>query len=78
MKSIRYKDKLYIKLKSLSQNSSSYHTALANFKTYSKILKQTIQTAKKNYYNNCFENFKTDMKKTWSTINNIMNKSKKC
>ena len=76
IKSIKYKDRLYIKLKSLSLNSNSYHTSLSNFKTYSKILKQTIQTAKKLYYENCFHTFKTDMKKTWSTINDIINKAK--
>lgn len=66
LKSISYKDKLYIKLKSLSGNSPQYQTSLTNFKTYSKILKKAIQEAKKLYYENCFQTFKTDMKKTWS------------
>ena len=77
LKSILYKDKLYVKLKSLPLNSPQYQSSLINFKTYSKILKRTIQQAKKRYYDDCFQKFKTDMRKTWSTINNLLNRSKK-
>ena len=77
LKSISHKDKLYVNLKSLSLDSPQYQTSLINFKTYSKILKQAIREAKKLYYENCFRMFKTDIKKTWSTINDIINKSKK-
>ena len=76
LKSISCKDKLYIKLKSLPHDSPHYETSLINFKTYNKILKRAIQQAKKNYYDSCFQKFKTDMRKTWSTINNLINRSK--
>jgi len=76
MKSIRVKDKMYVHLKSIDRNSPSYETTLVNFKTYSRILKQMIKNAKKTFFSNCFENYKSDMKKTWETINGILNKNK--
>jgi len=77
LKSIRYKDKLYVKLKSTPTNNENFEQRQINFKTYSKILKHTINFAKKNHYQNCFEKFKCDLKKTWSTINGILNRNKK-
>lgn len=77
IKSIRYRDKLYVKLKSLSPEHQQYQAALINFKTYNKILQKTIRLAKKQYFANCFLKFKSDIKKTWLTINNLINKSKR-
>ena len=48
LKSIRYKDKLYLKLKSLSINDIEYENTKTNLKTYSKILRNSIRLAKKN------------------------------
>ena len=75
LKSIRYKDKLYLKLKSLSINDIEYENTKTNLKTYSKILRNSIRIAKKIYYGNIFNTFKNDMKNTWKTINQIINKS---
>ena len=77
MKSIAYKDKLYIKLKSTSPTADDLNVIQSNFKTYNRILRQTIRIAKKDYYHNCFLKFKSDIKQTWSTINDIICKSKK-
>ena len=77
LKSIRYKDNLYIKLKSTPHNSHLYEQRLTNFKTYCKILKKMINTAKKLHYEKTFNKFKFDMKKTWSTINDILNNKRK-
>lgn len=77
LKSISFRDKLYVKLKSMSINNDQYDSSLTNFKSYNRILKHTIRNAKKLYYNNCFHRYKSDIKKTWSTINNIISKSKK-
>ncbi len=33
--------------------------------------------AKRVYYESCLEKFKNNMRKTWSSINDILNKSKK-
>ena len=77
IKSIRYRDKLYVKLKTLSITSHQYQTTSINFKTYNGILQKTIKLAKKQYFANCFQKFKSDIKKTWLTINDIINKTKK-
>ncbi len=42
-----------------------------------KILKKNIRAAKLAYYEACFEKYKHDMRKRWSTINDILNKSRK-
>ena len=76
MKSIAYRDKLYIKLNSTAQTSNQYFNLKTNYNTYNVILRKTIRAAKKQFYHNCFAKFRTDMKKTWSTINNIICKEK--
>ena len=51
-------------------------TYKTNLRNYNKILRQTIRSAKKNYYAKCFRNIKSDMKTAWQNINNILNKTK--
>ena len=77
LKSISFRDKLYIKLKSTSETSSQYQQILTDFKTYNKILKQTIRSAKKIFFQNCFQKYQCDVKKNWDTINDVLNKTKK-
>ena len=77
LRSISFRDKLYVKLKSVSESSNQYQTLLTNFKTYNRILQQSIRSAKKIYFHKCFEKYKSDIKNTWNTINDIMNKTKK-
>ena len=50
---------------------------IINFQTYSKILKITIRKAKSNYYHSQFQLFKNDTRKTWTTINELIDKTKK-
>jgi hypothetical protein len=76
MKSISFRDKLYIKLKSTPVSSNDFSNLQTNFRTYSNILRRTIRAAKKSYYYNCFQKYKADMKKTWSTINDLICKTK--
>ena len=77
LRSITYRDKLYIKLKSVEISNINYQTYKADLNTYNNILKKTIRAAKKLYYNKCFHKFKSDVKNTWSTINDIIGKTKK-
>ena len=77
IKSISYRDKLHLKLKLTPQGTDEYMNIKTNLGTYNKILNKSIREAKQLYYNSCFEKYKTDMRKTWQTINNIINKSKK-
>ena len=76
LQSIRYRDKLYSKLHKTPINSHEYETRQINLRTYNRILKQNIRNAKKLYYQDCFDRFKTDIKKTWNTIKEIINKNK--
>ena len=46
-----------------------------HLQTYNRILKQNIRNAKKLYYHQCFDKFKSDIKKKWSTIKDILNKN---
>ena len=74
LRSIAFRDKLYVKLKSTSEQNPQYNTLRENLKTYNKILKKSIQTAKKLYYAKRFDDFKYDIKNTWNTINDIINR----
>ena len=77
LKSMRLRDKLYYKLKTTSPNTAQYQTVKANFDNYSRIINKLIKTAKMDFYDNEFEKYKSDMKKTWSTINSILGRNKK-
>ena len=47
-----------------------------NFKTFEKIVKGNIRAAKREYYFKTFTAQKKDMKKTWKTIDETLNKRK--
>ena len=46
IKSIKKRDKLYAKLKTTTQGSSEYDIHKTNLKTYNRILRQSIKSAK--------------------------------
>ena len=74
--SIKYRDKLYRKVKSSS--SSPQHDQLSqNLKTYNNILKKTIRQAKYDYYSYRFTEFKNDMKRSWDTLKTLLNRQSK-
>ena len=75
LKSIRYRDQLYKKLKLTNLNSPNYDTIKTNLKTYNLILKQHIHSAKQIYYETCFHHFRNDIRNTWKTINEILTKN---
>ena len=76
LKSIKYGDKLYKRLKLTDPNSANYDTININLKTYNGILKTSIRAAKQAYFESCFNRFKNDIKNTWKTINDILSKTK--
>ena len=78
IQSIKFRDKLHSKLKRTPTESEKHYTLKTNLKVYNKILKSNIRLAKKMYYESCFFKYKNDMRKTWSTINCVLNKNKKC
>ena len=76
VKSISFRDKLYKRLRMTNQDTQEYLTLKTNLHTYNTILKTSIRNAKMKYYQSCFNRYKSDMRKTWGTINNILNKIK--
>ena len=68
IKSIRYRDKLYKKLKETHVNTPEYTTIKCNIKTYNCILKKSIRLAKSKYFEKCFDENKNDMKKHGSQL----------
>ena len=75
LKSIRFRDKLYSILKTTSRNCSEYNARKTNLQTYNRILKQNIRCAKRSYYQQCFQKYKSDIKNTWKTIGSLLNKT---
>ena len=77
VKSISFRDNLYRKMKMTPVHTEEHHYLKSNLKIYNKILNTNIRLAKKSYYNYCFQKYKNDMRNTWSTINSILNRTKK-
>ena len=77
IRSIRFRDKLYFKLKTSDINSPIYNTLEINLKTYNKILKKLIREAKKSYYDTILKKYHNDIKNTWIVIKDLINKDKK-
>ena len=75
LRSIKFKDKLYKKLKITKQDSPNYNKLSTNLHTYQAILNKNIRMAKALYYTERFDKFRNDIKKTWSTIKGILHKS---
>ena len=74
--SIKFRDKLYKKLKSIPHSSDDYAINKTNLLNYSKILQQTLRRAKFSYHKDLFTKFKDDSKKTWQHINDILCRKK--
>ena len=79
IKSIESRDKLYKKSLLTDPNSHEYEVMKVNLKTLNSIIKKNIRASKKQYYDKLFNQFKSDIKGTWDTLNNILcrNKCKK-
>ena len=66
--SIKFLDKLFLKLKTLNSGSELYDSVSFNLKSYNKILKKLIRQAKVKYYSDQFDKNKSNIRLTWSTI----------
>ena len=58
-------------------DSLNYPDLLLNFKFYKNIIRRTIMHAKRSYYKNVFNTCSTNLKKTWQTMNESLNRQKK-
>ena len=74
--SIEFRDKLYVKLNKTPIDSNLYNILKTNLLTYNKILKEKIKQAKSQHHHHIFDKYKKDIKNTWKTIKEIMNKNK--
>ena len=72
---INQKNNMYREWKS-STDINQYNGRGINFQTYEKIIKKNIENAKHIFYHNVFKSYKTDMKNTWSMINETLNRIK--
>ena len=76
IRSIKKRDKLYKRLKSIDPNSNEYDQLKINVHTYNNIIKKTIRNVKFAYYANMFEKNKNDSKQSWKLINSLIHSSK--
>ena len=77
IKSIKYRDMLYRKLKETNPYCQQHETMVINLHTYNNILKRSIRKAKADYYYSRFEKYKNDMRNTWVTIKEIISRESK-
>ncbi len=75
LRSIRFRDNLYKKLKLTNPASREYETLKNNLKTYNRILRTSISAAKKQFLAYTFDKYKSDIWNTWKTINEILSKN---
>ena len=75
--SIKYRDSLYRKLKKRNAQSPEYNKLSNDLRIYNSILKKNIRLAKSDYYAKNFDEYKFNIRRTWSTINDVLNKNKK-
>jgi len=75
--SIKTKDKLLRELRRTNPNTRrQYHDFLkTKLKEYSRILRKIIRTAKRSYFHEYFEQNKSNMKTTWTKINEVIKKN---
>ena len=74
LKSIKYRDNLHNQIKRLNPTSIEHVIKTSNLKTYNSILKRSIRAAKLSYYEQLFNSYKNDARKTWKTINEILHR----
>ena len=74
IRSITFRDKLYMKMKLSPKYTAEYTTIKINLKTYNNILKRNIRQAKILYYQHQFDQYKNNIKKTWGVIKELVNR----
>ena len=74
---VNTKNDMYVDWKSNSTTDEVYNMKKTNFKTFERIVKINIETAKRKYYFEIFRKYKNDMKNTWKTINETLSRHKR-
>ena len=70
------KNELYVKWKKTPLTSANYELNKKSFKDHEKEVVKDIINAKRLYYTRIFNVYRSDMKKTWKTINETLSKNK--
>ena len=79
LKSINTKDTMYKTLiKTNIEDEVNYVNLKTEFNNYKKILRRSINEAKRLYYSRTFELYKNNIKQTWSVIKNTLQKNVRC
>ena len=71
------KNKLYVEWKTTPVTHINYGMVKQRFKEFDKIIQKNIKEAKRIYFDKIFIAYRSDMKKTWRTINETLNRNKK-
>ncbi len=71
---INYKNTLYKEFKQTHPKHEKYKSRQLNLETCQRLVKNSKETAKRNYYFKLFNKYKTDMKQTWGVINDVFRK----
>ena len=77
LKSLNSKNILYKKLMQTPVDLLNYPDLLLNFKYFKNIIRRTIMHAKLTHYKTVFSSYSTNLKKTWQTINESLNRRKR-
>ena len=72
LRSIRFRDNLYKKIKLTNPGSREYEILSINLKTFNRILRRSISTVKQQFLASTFDKYKSDIKNTWKTINETL------
>ena len=72
LNAINARDKLYVQWKQTSLSSPNYDKHEEKFRKCCSTLQKHIRKAKSDYYQKQFQNYLSDIKKTWSKINEIL------
>ena len=77
LKSIKFRDKLYLKAKQPGLDDQECATLKVNIKTYNKIIKRLTRKLKRKFMANKLDQCKSDLKQTWTLIYEVLEKNKK-
>ena len=74
LRSVNRKHYLYKRLKKTNPESEHFEERRNVFNTYRNNLRKIISRAKKDYYSKKFDKHKTDIKKLWETLNEVLHR----
>ena len=77
LNSLKTRDNKFHKWKTSIPDSIRYNNLEAEYREYASVIDRLIRKAKYDYYSATFEKYKGDIKKTWKTINSILNRNRK-